>query len=144
MGFKTEQEQLKDFGLWLTKRRESCGYKSQRRLAIRADVSTSTISRVEAGIQKAKPETLAKLAPYLKISHKELMIVAEYLDPEPVPKEESPEQKRRNKIEEVLAKIFSSAARGKGEEIVTNELIVTDELIDEVDEFIKEMGDMQK
>ncbi|MHB1167388.1 MAG: helix-turn-helix domain-containing protein, partial [Carboxydocellales bacterium] len=46
-----EKEQLKEFGLWLSKRRESCGYASQRQLALKSGVSPATISRIEAGIQ---------------------------------------------------------------------------------------------
>lgn len=76
----SEKEQLKEFGLWLSKRRESCGYASQRQLALKSGVSPATISRIESGIQKAEPDTLARLAPYLSISHEELMAIAGYID----------------------------------------------------------------
>lgn len=74
-----EKEQLKEFGSWLSKRRESCGYASQRQLALKSGVSPATISRIESGIQKAEPVTLARLAPYLSISHEELMAIAGYI-----------------------------------------------------------------
>lgn len=76
----SEKEQLKEFGLWLSKRRESCRYASQRQLALKSGVSPATISRIESGIQKAEPDTLARLAPYLSISHEELMAIAGYID----------------------------------------------------------------
>ncbi|MDA8211184.1 MAG: helix-turn-helix transcriptional regulator [Clostridia bacterium] len=76
----SEKEQLKEFGLWLSKRRESCGYSSQRQLSLKSGVSPATISRIESGIQKAEPDTLARLAPYLSISHEELMAIAGYID----------------------------------------------------------------
>ena len=76
----SEKEQLKKFGLWLSKRRESCGYASQRQLDLKSGVSPATISRIESGIQKAEPDTLARLAPYLSISHEELMAIAGYID----------------------------------------------------------------
>jgi len=75
-----EKEQLREFGLWLAKRREFCGYASQRQLALKSGVSPATISRIESGIQKAEPDTLARLAPNLGISHEELMAIAGYLN----------------------------------------------------------------
>lgn len=83
-----EKKHLREFGLWLSKRRIECGFESQNQLHIKSTVSTSTLCRIEAGTQKAEPETLAKLAPHLKMSHGELMIVAGYLEPVEASKKE--------------------------------------------------------
>ncbi|SHH32030.1 Helix-turn-helix [Thermosyntropha lipolytica DSM 11003] len=68
------------FGLYLAKLREKQGFDSQRKLALAAKVSPATISRIEAGIQKAEPDTLKKLAPYLGVPLEVLMEKAGYLD----------------------------------------------------------------
>lgn len=69
-----------EFGLWFANMRERCGYDSQRKLAIASGVANSTIARIESGTQLPEPETLAKLAPYLKIGHRELMAIAGHLE----------------------------------------------------------------
>lgn len=74
----TGNNHLKEFGIWFSKLRLDSGYKSQRQLALDSDVSPTTLSRIESGIQKAEPDTLAKLAPYLKSSFEELMTKAGY------------------------------------------------------------------
>ncbi len=68
----------KNFGLWFADLREKSGFESQRQLAIAANVSPTTISRIEQGTQKAEPETLKKLSKYLKISYSDLMAKAGY------------------------------------------------------------------
>ena len=73
-------DEKEKFGLYLTKLREKRGFDSQRKLALAAKISPATISRVEAGIQKAEPETLKKLAPYLGVPLEILMKKAGYLD----------------------------------------------------------------
>lgn len=79
---KSSKEELIKFGIWFAQQRESAGYESQRQLALDSGVSTTTISRIESGIQKAEPKTLHKLAPFLKLSYEELLAKAGYL-PEP-------------------------------------------------------------
>ncbi|NBI08361.1 helix-turn-helix domain-containing protein [Senegalia massiliensis] len=54
------------------------GY-SQRRLAIAAGVSNSTISRIENASSDADPETLKKLTYCLDISYEELMDASGYI-----------------------------------------------------------------
>lgn len=71
-------EKLKEFGIWFSNLRIASGYKSQRQLALESNVSPTTISRIESGAQKAEPDTLAKLAPYVKTSYDELMVKAGY------------------------------------------------------------------
>lgn len=73
--------ELKEFGLFFLKAREESGYESQRQLAIASGVSNGTIARIESGTQKVTPETLKKLAPYLKsVGYAELMERAGYID----------------------------------------------------------------
>ena len=70
----------KEFGLFMTKLRESAGYESQASLAKVSGVWNSTIARIEAGATKnPDPATLIKLAPFLKVSQDELMIAAGYI-----------------------------------------------------------------
>lgn len=73
------EKQLKEFGLWFSTMREKSGYKSQRQLSLVSSVSNTTISRIESGDQKATPETLEKLAPYLNCSFEALMIQSGYI-----------------------------------------------------------------
>jgi len=64
---------------FITQHRINSGYKSQRRLAEKAGVSSATISRIEAGLQKPEPETLQILAKHLHTtSLVELMVVCGY------------------------------------------------------------------
>lgn len=72
--------ELKDFGIYLAKIRERSGFRSQRQLALAAGVSPATLSRVEDGSQKIQPDTLRKIAPFLKdVTYDELMKKAGYL-----------------------------------------------------------------
>lgn len=72
---------LKDFGVWLADVRIKSGYSSQRQLCLVSDVSSATLSRIEAGIQKPEPSTLKKIAPHLKgVTYEDLMTAAGYLD----------------------------------------------------------------
>jgi transcriptional regulator with XRE-family HTH domain len=70
----------KRFGVYLEGLRLHSGYTAQIDLAKVSGVSKSTISRVESGEVAAKPETLKKLAPFLKVSFEELMREAGYMD----------------------------------------------------------------
>ncbi len=72
---------LNKLGNWLAELRVKSGYESQRQLCLASGISPATLSRIEAGIQKPEPETLKKLAPYLKeISYEELLRAAGYLE----------------------------------------------------------------
>lgn len=73
------EKQLKKFGLWFSKMREESGYKSQRQLSLHSGVSNTTISRMESGEQKANPQTLEKLAPYLNCTFEDLMMQSGYI-----------------------------------------------------------------
>lgn len=84
----TKNKQLKNFGLWFSKMREDSGFKSQRQLSVLSGVSNTTISRMESGEQKANPQTLEKLAPYLNCTFEDLMMQSGYIPfPNPVDKE---------------------------------------------------------
>ncbi|HBF39801.1 MAG TPA: hypothetical protein DDW50_21115 [Firmicutes bacterium] len=76
-----------DFGKYLSELRNRNNIETQRELADKSGLSTATISRIEAGLQKAKPEHLKKIAPYLKTPYEELMKAAGYLDEKNVDEE---------------------------------------------------------
>lgn len=70
-----------NFGDFLKKIRIEHGYKTQKQLSEWSGVSQTTLSRIEAGIQKPLPETLRLLATYLRpYTYGELMDKAGYFD----------------------------------------------------------------
>jgi len=69
-----------NIGEKLRKLRLDAGYDSLGELYRASGVPVSTLSRIEANVQKPRPETLEKLAPYLQISYEHLMAIAGYLD----------------------------------------------------------------
>lgn len=71
---------LKEFGIYFSKLRESKGYRSQRELAVKSGVSHSTINRIESGSHKVSPDNLKILAKHLNTDYRELMTKAGYLD----------------------------------------------------------------
>ncbi|AKX95686.1 transcriptional regulator [Moorella thermoacetica] len=76
----------KEFGSYIAHLREKAGFESQAALARASGVWNSTIARIEAGqTRQPDPETLKKLAPFLKVSAQDLMTAAGYL-----PEEEKP------------------------------------------------------
>jgi SOS-response transcriptional repressor LexA len=71
----------KEFGKYIANLRVKSGFKSQRSLAKAAGLNHGTISRIEDGSQKVKPETLKVLSQYLiGVSYGELLKKAGYLD----------------------------------------------------------------
>lgn len=71
------------FGKFIEHHRVASGFKSQRQLAAKTGISSATISRIEAEIQKPEPETLKILAKHLHTtSLVELMVVCGYWDEE--------------------------------------------------------------
>jgi transcriptional regulator with XRE-family HTH domain len=70
----------KGFGKYLENLRLNSGFVAQIDLAKISGVSKSTISRMEAGETETKPETLKKLAPFLKVSYSDLMKAAGYME----------------------------------------------------------------
>lgn len=77
----TDNEDLKQFGLFVATSREKSGYNSQRQLALASGISNGTIARIEAGTQKAIPDTLKTLSKHLKgVTYEELMSKSGYLD----------------------------------------------------------------
>ncbi|MBP1990218.1 transcriptional regulator with XRE-family HTH domain [Paenibacillus eucommiae] len=69
------------FGDFLKYTRVRYGYKTQKKLAEISGVSQTTLSRIEAGIQKPLPETLKLLAPHLRpYTYGELMDKAGYFE----------------------------------------------------------------
>jgi transcriptional regulator with XRE-family HTH domain len=55
------------------------GFKSQRQFAIKTNISSATLSRIEAGLQKPNLETLKSIADHLpSTTYQELMHLAGY------------------------------------------------------------------
>jgi transcriptional regulator with XRE-family HTH domain len=72
---------MEGYGEFIRKHRIASGYKSQRRLADKCGISSATISRIEAEIQKPEARTLKTLAQFLETtSYVELMVVCGYWD----------------------------------------------------------------
>ena len=71
-----------EFGRYLSEIRLKNGIETQKELAKMSGLSTATISRIEAGIQKATPEHLKKIASSLKVSYESLMITIGYINNE--------------------------------------------------------------
>jgi len=70
-----------EFGEFLKDIRKQRGYKTQKHLADVSGVSQTTLSRIEAGIQKPLPETIKMLAPHLQpYTYEKLMEKAGYFD----------------------------------------------------------------
>jgi len=70
-----------DIGKFIAYHRVKSGFKSQRQLAEKTGISSATISRIEAGIQRPNAETLKVLAQHLHTtSLVELMVVCGYWD----------------------------------------------------------------
>ena len=72
----------KNFGKELAKLRREAGFESQRQFALAVGLSAPSVSRIESGLQQVEPETLQKMAPYLKVTYEALMTVAGYLAPQ--------------------------------------------------------------
>jgi transcriptional regulator with XRE-family HTH domain len=55
------------------------GFKSQRQLALKSNISSATLSRIESGLQNPNPETLMALSECLpSTTYQELMHLAGY------------------------------------------------------------------
>ena len=61
---------------WLTTLRLKAGYRSMRALSVDSKVDVSTLARIEHEIHVASPETLKRLAPYLKTPYIKLLAFA--------------------------------------------------------------------
>lgn len=85
-------------GKEIKKLREKKGY-SQRKLMILTGVSNATINRIENGIVKPGPDTLAKLAGPLGISYEKLLMFCGYIDNSQIVKEEIEEYLSDDSIE---------------------------------------------
>lgn len=67
------------YGEFIREHRVKSGYKSQRKLADKSDISSATISRIESEIQKPEVETLRELSKFLiSTTFTELMNVCGY------------------------------------------------------------------
>lgn len=72
----------KDFGDYLKKLRIEAGYTSQRQFGLAVGISSASISRIESNDQQAEPDTIKKMAPFLKVPYQELLKAAGYIDTE--------------------------------------------------------------
>lgn len=67
----------------ISQRREELGL-SQRELALAANISNSTVSRIESGEQPSpKPYILSALAKNLKLDYNYLLVITSHIDDEP-------------------------------------------------------------
>jgi len=66
---------VENFGEFLKKHRIASGYKSQRRLAEKSNVSSATISRIESGKQRPELRTIQAIAPFLRTTSIEKMVM---------------------------------------------------------------------
>lgn len=70
---------MTDIGKHIKFLRIKHGFKSQRQLAIKTNISAATLSRIEKGFQKPNPETLMALSECLpSTTYQELMQLAGY------------------------------------------------------------------
>lgn len=69
------------FGIYLKAIRMSNGFKTQKQLSEVSEISQTTLSRMEEGVQKPRPETLLLLSKCLRsVTYGELMEKAGYLE----------------------------------------------------------------
>lgn len=72
---------MSSFGDYLKELRKKHGFKTQKQLADISGISQTTLSRIEAGLQKPQPDTLKILAQHLSpTTYGELMDRAGYFD----------------------------------------------------------------
>lgn len=74
----------------INKLRLTAGFDTLGELSRVSDVTVATLSRIESGDQIPSPKTLQKLAPFLNVDHRRLMIAAGHLSPSNVGNEDSP------------------------------------------------------
>ena len=72
-------------GELIKKSRLEAGYETLGDLHRASGVPVATLSRIESGTQVPSPPTLEKLAPFIRVGHKELLIAAGYLKEEQHP-----------------------------------------------------------
>ena len=70
-------------GNWLTELRLAAGYKSVRALSADSRIEVSTLARIENEVHIPSPETLKRLAPYLKAPYVRLLALAGHLADDP-------------------------------------------------------------
>ena len=91
--------ELKEFGLFFSKLREESGYDSQRQLSQASGVSNGTIARIESGTQKVSPETLKKLAPFLKeVTYEDLLKAIGYIEEDSLRHDSDDEKNKRPSV----------------------------------------------
>lgn len=70
---------MNDLGKLIKELRLKAGYSSLSELAEDCGINKSTLSRIEAGLNKPTPETLNALAPYLNVEPQQLLTAAGYI-----------------------------------------------------------------
>ena len=94
----------KSIGDTLKQLRLKAGYQSLGELYRVSGVQVSTLSRIEACIQRPRPETLEKLAPYLRVSYEYLMGVAGYLQENTTKMELSPQSPQTQRLYKAISR----------------------------------------
>lgn len=69
----------KGIGKVISDLRIRAGYETLGQLSRDTGITVATLSRIENGIQRPSPDTLSKLAPYLRVKVEYLMAEAGYL-----------------------------------------------------------------
>lgn len=120
------------FGEFISAHRQKSGYKSQRKLADKMNVSNSTIAKIEKEIHKPDAQTLKEMAKYLtSTSLVELMIVCGYWDKEDL-LEDLPEN-----AEEILSENNDSCLNKRiannEDEFIQNIELTNEELLNKYD-----------
>jgi transcriptional regulator with XRE-family HTH domain len=135
------------YGEFISRHRLLSGYKSQRRLADKTGISSATLSRIEAEIQKPQPETLKQLAPYLtSTSLVELMVACGYWDKEDLLDDEADHASPNTREErELLTKIDLSNEEILDEfEIEIDNRKLTKEEADGIIAYVRTLRQMKK
>ncbi len=119
-GMNKMENKYNKYGDFIAKHRRLSGFKSQRQLADKTGISSATISRIEANVQKPNPDTLKVLAQYLHTtSLVELMVVCGYWSEDDL-------------LEPIKANESSPASSENEREFIRKSLELTD------DEILKE------
>ncbi|MCR8844076.1 helix-turn-helix domain-containing protein [Paenibacillus sp. SC116] len=121
------------FGDILKHLRKDSGFKTQKQLSESSGISQTTLSRIEAGIQKPMPDTLKMLAKYLQTStYEQLMEKAGYFEKK-LSYEDTIIEDKSTLINERTHEPYTLAAHHDGEDWTEEEL----EEIERFKQFVK-------
>ncbi|MBD8501093.1 helix-turn-helix domain-containing protein [Paenibacillus arenosi] len=121
------------FGDILKHLRKDSGFTTQKQLSESSGISQTTLSRIEAGIQKPMPGTLKMLAKYLQTcTYEQLMEKAGYFEGD-LSSEDTNSHHMPTTIAEHMHEPYTIAAHHEGEDWTEEEL----EEIERFKQFVK-------